>query len=470
MEETNNTNNTNKTNENNKTLNLAEGALLPTLLKFMIPILLSLMLQTAYGTIDLFIVGKFSSIADISGVTIGSQLLQTITATCSGLAMGSTILIGKYIGANEKDNAGKSVGTSIYIFTRIAIVLAIIIVLTRDLILNIMQTPIEAFAQASSYLFYCGIGIIFIVCYNLLGSIFRGIGDSKTPLMAVFIAFIVNVILDLVFVAGLKMGASGAALATTFAQASSVLLSLIVINKKNKNKELPFEFNKKYVSFDKYYAGQIVKLGSPVALQVLLVSISFLTITAITNKFGVEQSAAVGIVEKITTMVMLIPSAFMQALSAFVAQNYGAGKLERTTQGLKYSILISFIFGVIMAYFSIFHGTIFTRLFIDDVVNAETTKHALLYLKSYSIDVVLVAFLFSFIGYFNGFGKTTFVMIQAVAGAFLVRIPLAIILSNLENTNLFIIGLATPLSTLLQIIVFVIYYINFQKKLKNENI
>lgn len=459
-----------ETNKSNNTINLAEGPLLATLLKFMVPILLSLLLQTAYGTIDLFIVGKFSSIADISGVTIGSQLLQTITATCSGLAMGSTILIGKYIGANEKDNAGKSVGTSIYIFTRIAIILAVIIVFSRNFILNIMQTPIEAFSQASSYLFYCGIGIIFIVCYNLLGSIFRGIGDSKTPLMAVFIAFIVNVILDLIFVAGLKMGASGAALATTFAQASSVALSLVVINKKNKNKELPFEFNKKYIIFDKYYISQILKLGSPVALQVLLVSISFLTITAITNKFGVEQSAAVGIVEKITTIVMLIPSAFMQALSAFVAQNYGAGKLDRANQGLKYSILISFVFGVIMAYFSIFHGTIFTKLFIDDVVDAETTKHALLYLKSYSIDVVLVAFLFSFIGYFNGFGKTTFVMIQAVAGAFLIRIPLALMLSNIENTNLFIIGLATPSSTLLQIIVFVIYYINFQKKLKNETI
>ncbi len=446
----------------NKNMNLSEGKLLPSLLKFTIPILFSMLLQVTYGTVDLLIVSQFSSVGDVSAVTIGSQFMQTVTTFCTGLSMGTTILLGQYIGANQKDKTGKVVGVSVLLFTILAVVITLLLTVFSSVIVDIMNTPAEAISQACSYLTICAIGSVFIVAYNLLGSVFRGIGDSHTPFIAVLIACIVNIVLDLFFVAVLDMGAAGAAYATVIAQASSVAISLLLISKK----PLPFAFSRANITLDKDYTKRILKLGVPVALQSTLVGVSFLVVTAIVNKFGVTASAAVGIVEKITGLIMLVPLSFMQSLSVFTAQSIGANKHSRAKRALFYSIAISLSFGVVMAYLSAFHGTIFTNLFIDDPL---TTASALLYLKSYSFDVVLVCFIFSFTGYFNGCGKTSFVMIQAVLGAFLVRIPLAFYFSILPDTNLFIIGLATPISTALQIIMCMVYYARYQKTTRYTN-
>ncbi|MFI3236699.1 MAG: MATE family efflux transporter [Lachnospiraceae bacterium] len=446
-----------------KSSNLTEGNVLSTLLHFTYPILLTLLLQTAYGTVDLLVVGHFSGTSDVSGVTIGSQLMQTTTAFFTGLAMGTTILIGQYIGAEKKHEASKVIGASIIMFSGLALLVSSLLVFFRGAIATLMQTPVESFSQTTSYLLICGFGAIFIVFYNLLGSIFRGIGDSKTPLITVSIACGVNIILDLVFVALLNLGASGAALATTIAQAISVLLSLIIIRKR----PLPFEFSKKDITFNLSYITRIIQLGIPIALQSVLVSVSFLFITAIVNGFGVVASAAVGICEKITGLIMMVPSAFMQALSAFSAQNFGANRNDRAKKALKYGILISLCFGFVMAYLAAFHGTIFTRLFTSD---ADTTTSALSYLKSYSIDTVFVAIMFSMSGYFNGCGKTKFVMLHSVGSAFLIRIPLAYLFSTLPNTSLFIIGLATPASTSVQIILCIFYFMHFQKSLQSHKV
>lgn len=431
--------------------NLTQGTVLSSLLKFTYPILLTLLLQITYGTADLLIVGQFSSVEEISAVTIGSQILNTITSFCTGLSMGTTILLGMYIGSGKPEKSSKVIGASICLFTVLAGIISLSVVLSNHGIATLMKTPIESFEQTKSYLILTGFGTIFVIAYNLLGSIFRGIGDSKTPLLAVAIACIANISLDLILVGSFQQGATGAAIATVTAQAISVILSLIIIRKK----ELPFDFNKNHIKFHMKYMQKILTLGIPVALQGVLVSISFLFVTSIVNTLGIFASAAVGIVEKITGIVMIVSFAFSQALSAFTAQNFGANEIGRARKALVYSIGFSLTFGIITAYLSAFHGTIFTRLFTKDV---DITLAALEYLKSYSLDCIFVAIMFSFNGYFNGCGSTTFVMIQSVAGAFLVRIPLAYFLSTLPNTNLFIIGLATPSSTLLQIFLCVVYY------------
>ncbi len=438
--------------------NLIQDPVLPSLLKFTYPILLSLLLQVTYGTADLLIVGQFSSVGEISAVTIGSQIMNTITAFCTGLAMGTTILLGMYIGSGKSEKSSKVVGTSICLFTAFAFLLSICIMLFNGIIATMMKTPAESFAQTKSYLFLAGFGTLFIVAYNLLGSIFRGIGDSKTPLIAVAIACIANILLDLVLVAWFQTGATGAAIATVTAQAISVLLSLIIIRKNG----LPFALKKSHLRFDMHYMKRIMTLGIPVALQGVLVSISFLFVTSIINTLGIFASAAVGIVEKITGIVMVVPLAFSQSLAAFTAQNFGANKMERARQALTYSIAFSLTFGFITAYLSAFHGTIFTKLFTSDV---NITVSALQYLKSYAFDCIFVAIMFSFNGYFNGCGSTTFVMIHSLTGAFLIRIPLAYLFSTFPNTNLFVIGMATPTSTLLQIFLCVGYYYYTKKKL-----
>lgn len=440
-----------------KKTNLSQGPVLSSLLKFTIPILISILLQTTYGTADLLIVGQFASVGDVSAVTIGSQLMQAVTAFFIGLSMGTTVLIARNIGSKKPELASRVLGVSIALFTAIAFIATILILLLNQQIITIMQTPLEAIVPTKSYLYYTGAGTIFVVLYNLLGSIFRGIGDSKTPLITVFIACIINIALDLILVAMFNLGATGAAIATIVAQAFSVLLSVIMI----KNKELPFVFDKSTVKFDIPYIKNILTIGIPVALQGSLVTVSFLFITSIINELGVVASASVGIVLKITTIIMVVPQSFMQSLSAFVAQNIGANKMERATEGLKHSITLSLIFGFIFAYISAFHGTIFVRIFTQD---PDITQSALIFLRSYSIDCIFVAILFSFAGFFNGCGKTTFVMLQAVIGAFLIRVPLAYFFSNLENTTLFIIGLATPTSTFFQIIACILYYFNAKKQ------
>lgn len=442
--------------------NLSEGSLLPTLLAFTVPILCSLLLQTAYGTVDLLVVGHFSSLGDVSGVTIGSQTMQTITSFCTGLAMGTTILLGRYIGAKEHHSASRVLGTSITLFTLLAVLVTAGVLLGRSAIVQLMQTPAESQAQTLSYLTICGFGAFFIVFYNLLGSIFRGIGDSRTPLIAVAIAFAVNVVLDLLFVAGLQLGAAGAALATTIAQGISVILSLLMLRKKS----LPFPFSRHHIQFDRPVVADILRLGLPMAIQFVLVSFSFLAITAIINGFGVATSAAVGIVEKITGIVMLIPLSFTHSLSAFTAQNLGANRPDRAKAGLKWGILLSFIVSVLMAYLGAFHGTIFTRLFTSD---PETTALALLYLKAYSIDTLLVSLLFSITGYFTGCGKTAFVMAQALISALVIRVPLAYLFSQIDGVSLFVVGLATPISSVFQNTVCVIFYIYLAHKSKKAD-
>lgn len=434
-----------------KSLNLTQGGVLSTLVQFTVPILLAILLQTAYGTADLLIVGQFSTVGDVSGVTIGSQVMNAITQFCTGLSMGTTILIARYIGSAQPQKATRVAGVSVMLFSTLALIITLSLLVGNGVIANIMRTPAESLAQTKSYLFICGLGTVFIVFYNLLGSVFRGIGDSKTPLLTVFIACIINIALDLLLVGGLGCGTKGAATATVIAQASSVVLSVLIIRKR----ELSFSF----AASDIQYHGQTIKdvvlLGLPIALQGMLVSVSFLAITAIINVFGVAQSAAVGIVEKITGLVMVVPQAFSQALSAFTAQNLGAEQPERAKKGLVYSISISLAFGVVTAYLSMFHGTIFTHWFTD---NPDTTTAALQYLQSYSIDCVFVAIMFSFCGYFNGCGKTAFVMVQSVTCALCIRIPLAYFFSTLGYTSLFIIGLATPASTFIQIFLCVFYY------------
>lgn len=435
----------------NKKKNLVDGPIFSSLIKFTIPILISMLLQTTYGTADLLIVGQFCDTPNVSGVSLASQLTQVVTSFCVGLSMGTTILIGQYIGEKRNNKAADIVGVSVFMFSIIAIFSSLILVLLSSQLCTWMNAPKESFDYAVSYLLISGSGTIFIVMYNLLGSIFRGIGDSKTPLITVSIACVVNILLDLLFVGVFSMGASGAAVATVIAQAISVFLSILVVKKNG----LPFEFSKKLIRYDKDYILHILKIGIPAAIQAVLSGFSFLVLTSIMNQMGVYASAAVGIVSKITGIILVVPLAFSQSLSAFTAQNYGAGRMDRAKKGLSYAIIVAISIGAVMTYLSFCHGRMFTILFTHDEL---TTVASLSYLKSYSVDCMLVAVMFSMNGYFNGCSKTTFVMIQSVAGAFLVRIPLSYWFSTFENTSLFLIGLAIPASTVVQIISSFIYF------------
>lgn len=443
----------------NQSSNFTEGKIYVPLIKFAVPVLFAIFLQAMYGAVDLLIVGQFGAAADVSAVATGSHVMQSITSIITGLAMGTTILVGQRLGQKRPDEAGNVIGCSICIFAVAALLLTVTVVPFAPALSRVMQAPQQAFDSTVLYVRICGAGSIFIIAYNVLGSVFRGLGDSKTPLTAVFISCIINIAGDLLFVAVYHMGVAGAAIATVMAQAVSVVLSLAII----KRRSLPFRFTKKSIRFHRGQTSQIIRLGAPIALQDGLVSISFLVITAIVNSLGVIPSAGVGVAEKLASFILLVPSSFSQTTSAFVAQNYGAGQYARAKKALFYAVSTSFLVGLLMSYFSFFHGDLLAGIFSTD---HEVVLAAWDYMKAYSIDCLLTAFMFCYTGFFNGCGKTGFVMVQGIIGAFLVRIPVSYLMSRLTPVSLFYVGLATPASTLVQIVFCLIYYQVVSKQLK----
>ena len=440
-----------------KSSGFTEGKIYSPLIRFALPVLFAVLLQSLYGAVDLLVVGQFSDKANVSAVATASQIVQTLTFVITDIAMGTTILLGQMIGEGKRDQAGEVVGASIAMFAVIGLTVAVVMQFLAGGIASAMNAPQEAYAQTVAYTRICCGGAVFIVAYNVLGSIFRGIGNSRVPLIAVAIAAVFNVFGDLLFVAGFHMGAAGAAYATVISQALSVILSFFIIRRMG----LPFAFHFKMVRFNGKLIRKVVSLGIPIALQDLLVSISFLIIMSIVNGIGVVASAGVGVAERLCGFIMLVPSAFMQSMSAFVAQNYGAGKLDRAIRALFYGIGTSLACGIVLGYLAFFHGDSMSMVFSK---YAQVVAASADYLKAYAIDCLFTAFLFCFIGFFNGIGKTKFVMVQGIIGAFCVRVPVSFFMSRIVPVSLFKIGLATPCSTFLQITLCFIFLLHLHKK------
>lgn len=434
-----------------------QGDIFLPLLRFSLPILAALILQTAYGAVDLWMVGRFATAADVSAVSTGSQLMHTITCVVTGLTMGTTVMLGQTLGQGKEEEAGSIIGSSIALFSLIAALLTAFTILGAGWLARITQVPEEAIPPSLSYIRMCGAGLCFITAYNVFGSIFRGMGNSKTPLMTVAIACAVNVAGDYLLVAVLGLGALGAAIATVCAQGVSVAVSLLVVSRWG----LGFPFSPRDIRFHRVKVGRILRLGTPVALQDGLVSISFLVILSIVNSLGLVASAGVGVAEKLCGFIMLVPSAFSQSVTTFVAQNVGAGRLDRARKCLGQGILASLCFGVVIGYLSFFHGSVLAGLFNGDpaIVSAAAD-----YLRAYAIDVLMTSFLFPFIGYFNGRGSTGFVMVQGLVGAFCIRIPVSFFMSRLLPVSLFRVGLATPCSSLAQILLCGGYFLWLRSK------
>ena len=437
------------------------------LVRFALPVLAALFLQAMYGAVDLMIVGQFTDAgnvsAHVSAVTTGSQIMITLTNLVASFAMGATILLGQQIGRGQAQKGGETIGACIVLFACIGLVFTALLVPGAGLIAKIMHAPAEAFELTTAYVRICGAGMLVIIAYNLIGSVFRGIGDSLTPLITVAIACVFNIAGDLLLVAGFHMGTIGAAIATVGAQAVSVVISFFLMRRRMSRNEMPFTLTRDQIRFQGDIIARITRLGLPIATQDLLVGISFLIIQAIVNALGVIPSAGVGVAEKVCACIMLVPSAFMQSMSAFVAQNAGAGRFDRAEKALRYGILLSMAVGIGMFYLSFFHGTELALLFAKDM---DVARAGAEYLKAYAIDCMLTPIFFCFIGFFNGIGMTRFVMAQGIISAFCVRVPVSFFMSKRVPVSLFEIGLATPFSSSLQIIMGLVCVYCVKRKVK----
>ena len=428
-----------------------QGNILKKLVSFMMPILGALILQAAYGAVDLLVVGRFGSTAGLSAVSTGSQVLNLVTFVVVQFAMGITVLIARYLGERRPEKIGAVIGGGAIVFTMISAVLFVIMVAFAHPISVLMQAPESAVSLTSSYVRICGGGIFFIVAYNLLSAIFRGLGDSKSPLLFVLVACIVNVIGDLVLVAGLHMDAAGAAIATVAAQALSVVFALILLVKM----KLPFTITKKDFRLN-VQCKRFLQIGLPLALQECLTQISFLALCAFVNRLGLEASSGYGVACKIVNFAMLVPSSLMQSMASFVSQNIGAGKKKRAKQSMFTGNGVGLVVGCVVFILVMFKGDMLAGIFSTD---AEVISNAFDYLKGFAPETIVTAILFSMIGYFNGNNKTVWVMIQGLIQTLLVRLPLAYFMSIQPDANLTKIGLAAPVATVTGIILNVGFYI-----------
>ncbi len=441
--------------------NCLTGPILPALLKFSIPVLLALLLQALYGAVDLWAVGKFGTTADVSAVATGSQAMQIITGLVTGLSMGSTVLLGTYVGRKDHDGAAKTIGSSIWVFGVLGAILTVITVLAAPWIAHVTNAPAEAFSQTVSYIRICSAGSLFIVAYNLISAIFRGLGDAKSPLYFVMIACVTNIIGDITLTKFIPLGAAGAAIATVAAQAISVVLSLVLVRKRG----LPFAVEKNHLHFDRKSSVSILKLGAPIALQSMCNEVSYLVLLGFVNALGETASAGVGIAEKLVMFILLIPNSYMQSISAFVAQNVGAGQLERAKKAMWLGMLTAAVLGGILAYCSFFHGVALSSLFIKSgeaaVLNASAE-----FLKATSIECFILSIAYCFTGYFNGVERTTFVMVQGLLSIFLVKIPYAWFASTQPNPSLFQIGMSTAWAAVFTLLLCVGYYVHCNRREK----
>lgn len=441
---------------NNKQADFTQGSILKKLLWFMVPILGALILQAAYGAVDLLVVGRFGSTSGLSAVSTGSQVLNLVTFVVTQLAMGITVLIARYLGEKKPDKIAPLLGGAAIVFAMISVGLCVLLVCFARPISVLMQAPEESLDLTVSYVRICGCGIFFIVAYNLLSAIFRGLGDSKSPLLFVLVACVVNIVGDLVLVAGLHMDASGAALATVLAQAISVVCAVIMLFKK----ELPFTLTRKEFRLNSQ-CRRFLQIGLPLALQECLTQLSFLALCAFVNRLGLEASSGYGVASKIVNFAMLIPSALMQSMASFVSQNVGAGNPKRAKQSMLTGIGVGVGFGCVVFALVMLKGDVLAGFFSTD---AGVIQKGFDYLKGFAPETIVTAVLFSMIGYFNGNQKTFWVMIQGLVQTLLVRLPMAYVMSIQPNASLTMIGLAAPVSTVVGILLNVAFYLYLDRR------
>ena len=428
-----------------------QGSILKKLVAFMMPVLGALILQAAYGAVDLLVVGRFGSTSGLSAVSTGSQVLNLVTFVVVQFAMGITVLIARYLGEKKPEKIGAVIGGGAIVFAIISVVLFIVMVCFAHPISILMQAPEEAVDLTASYVRICGGGIFFIVAYNLLSAIFRGLGDSKSPLLFVLVACIVNVIGDLALVAGLHMDAAGAAIATVSAQALSVVFAVILLMKK----DLPFTIARKDFRLNPQ-CKKFLKIGLPLALQEFLTQVSFLALCAFVNRLGLEASSGYGVACKIVNFAMLVPSALMQSMASFVSQNIGAGKKKRAKKSMFTGIGVGLVVGCLVFALVIFKGDVLAGFFSTD---AAVIENGYAYLKGFALETIVTAILFSMVGYFNGNNKTIWVMTQGLIQTLLVRLPLAYFMSIQPNASLTKIGLAAPISTMVGVVLNIGFYV-----------
>lgn len=432
---------------------LLQGKVGPALLRFALPFLAASLLQQLYSTVDMLAVGRLSAnaAASLSAVSTGGQLTYCVTSLMIGLATGSTVLIGQYIGSGRREDISRTIGTMFPLFAIIAVVISVAMAALTGPLVALLQVPAEAVGEAERYLFICSVGMIFVAGYNMVSGILRGLGDSKTPMILVAVACVVNIIGDIILVGPLQMAAAGAAIATVGAQAVSFIFSLVVLCRR---KDFPFRFRLRNFRLHREQSRLLLKLGVPISFQDFSIGISFLFITAFINHIGLDESACVGVVSRVSCIVTLVSTAFMSAIAAMAAQNIGAGQSKRARSAMDWGMGLSFVFSaVLFVLIQLFPGQILSFFTSESGV----IEQGILYMRTNIFDTLLVSFVFCMNGFFSGCGHTTFSMVNNLISTYGVRVLGTFALSLLPGVTMLHIGIPAPAASAVQIVIEVIY-------------
>ncbi len=420
-----------------KTLDLSEGPVARTLFLFAVPFLIANILQSLYGAVDLFVVGRFCSAESVAAVSTGTQVTQIVTSLVTGLTLGSTIVIGNFMGEKDYDKVRKTIGTTLTVFVIVALIITALMLIFGSSILRLLHTPSQSFDLTMVYVTICSLGNIFICLYNAIAAILRGYGDSTRPMIFVGIACLLNIVLDFLFTGALGMGVAGVALATVISQAASMLISVIYLRRK----DFIFDFRLRSFRPDREIAEKLGAVGIPISFQELAVRISFLYLTMMMNSAGVYGAAVVGVGAKYDVFAMLSATSMANALAAITAQNFGRGRPERARRSLW--IALSFALGISFLFW------IWAQLSPESMIGVFTSDPGVIregvpYFRTASYDYMMTALVFTLNGYLNGRQKTVWTMISCTAGALLLRIPMVWFFGRIFGSDLGLLGTIAP--------------------------
>lgn len=432
--------------------NLTEGSVVSQLLRFAIPFILSNLIQSLYNVADMFIVGKFNGSAGISAVNSGGQVTFIATNLVVGLCAGATVIIAQHMGTKNKNAIKETISTLLIALFVVGIAMMVIMFFLSSHILNWINTPEDAFTGAREYLDITIAGTLFIFGYNALSAIMRGMGDSKTPLIFVAVACVVNIGLDILLVGPFSMGARGAAIATVVAQAISVILCIIYL-KKN---DFAFDFKLSSFRFHKERLSVLLKIGIPTSVQNVITNFSFLVLTALVNSYGTSASAALGVVGKFNGFAILPAVAMSASISAMVAQNIGAGMFDRAKHTMRIGTIIGFSMSFIIFVFAQLFPAQILEFFNNE--DPEMITQGVEYMRSFSFDYIFAPLFFGFVGLITGAGHTKFSLVSNMLSALILRIPIALLFGSVFKLGLFGIGLGGPIASFGSLILAIWYY------------
>ena len=430
---------------------LTQGSIMDNIMTFSLPYMLAYFLQILYGLADLFVIGQYCGVESTTAVSNGAQVMYMVTVVLIGLAMGTTVLTARAIGAKDSVRARTVVGNTVTMFAVVAIVLMVVLLCLRGWIVDVMDTPTEAVSGMEHYLTICFIGIPFVIAYNIIASIYRGLGDSKSPMYFVAVACVVNIILDYAFIGALRLGAMGAALGTTLSQAASVLFALYSISRHKGVVDICRNDLRPQHDVIK----QILKIGLPIAMQDGFIQISFLAITVIANGRGIVDAAAVGIVEKFIGLVFIVPSAMLSTVSAISAQNIGADKMPRAKQTMRTAMLITSVYGLVVAVTLQFIPQVAVGLFTSD---SQVLAQGSDYLRGYVWDCIFAGIHFCFSGFFTACGYALISFLHNSMSIVCARVPLAWLSSMLYPDTLYPMGLSTCTGSFISCLICIVAY------------